>query len=249
MKDSNVFSDLPTIKQIVDRVERLEEQIDKFGKILKDNERKSNDSFLFFTKRTDSLFEEVHSIKGNGVNEELNEMKPFDNQQHSNQSVSCNWQEQSNENKIMYSSATLLETCSKGCKTKHVVVHVEGLPRTRISQLKKFLTEITSVERDQIANIGYVSSEIVEAVIEREAIAKFILSFKKHKEFRILQGTPIIFADKAGILRRLKRVLSEKVKNEDLKEFYKYLEYLLTMTNYTEQEVREVTADAFLKMM
>lgn len=215
-------------------IKQLEERVATLEQLCESMESKLSTAFLMLKDNTDSFFSENHCTRAEDGS--YGNCKPFDNFESNTKSKTG----AVSNAKYFYPSSSY--------SGKYALFHIEGLPRTRISNLKKFLTEITNVEREHIANIGYVSAEIVEAVVDRQSINKFIHSFKKHSEFTILPGTAIVTADKAGVLKRLKRVLSEKVKNANLKEFYTYLESMLDEGHCcTEAEIFDVTADAFLK--
>ncbi|KAL6121312.1 hypothetical protein NUSPORA_01799 [Nucleospora cyclopteri] len=107
---------------------------------------------------------------------------------------------------------------------KYKLAYVNGLPRMKITSVKTYIANLCKVDRELIANIGYLDENMVEIVLSSQAISPFISNISKQQGIALLRGFPIILGDKQGVLRRLKRVDSEMVKNSELKMFYKELQ-------------------------
>ncbi|ORD94126.1 hypothetical protein ECANGB1_1105 [Enterospora canceri] len=137
-----------------------------------------------------------------------------------------------------------LSDLASGCRYK--LAHVEGLPRMRINQLKVFIADICNIEREAVANIGYINDEAVEIVIAVSAIPAFTAGIRKRSEFIFLDSAHIIMADREGVLKRLKRVESDKVKNSDLKKMFKNLQEVLTTEKADLDKIRATTINSYL---
>lgn len=128
-------------------------------------------------------------------------------------------------------------------RAKYRLVYLEGMPKQRITWAKSYISEVCGVRREHIGNIEYVNEEIIEIVLFSDAFEKFMENVLKQSKLQILQAQQIISADKEGVMRRLRRIESEKVRNSDLKHFFQDVCAVLQDPKCSPQSIKDLTFD------
>lgn len=130
---------------------------------------------------------------------------------------------------------------------KYRVAHITGFQAMQITALKKNISEECQFDKELIANVGFTNDETLEIVLATSCINTFIETFTGRANFSIVNSTNLILADRNGIIERLKRVESDKVRNKDLKNLYRHIKEVLTTSNDKDikEKVEHFTIDQF----